>query len=535
MKSEADPAPGSILSALLPPLGPLLVWPRAYEDGPLAAGYFDVRASVLWDPTEPVPSVPGGILLMPGASMMKEVASTAIQQAVAQGYVAVVMKARDVERVVPTMSSASTLLILSASDDASWASIHTLISDAIRNGSNIDEGSFASVAQGDLSNLANAIASMAGTAVTIENENREVVAYSNIPGQDTDDSRRDAILGRAVPDSPWYLARYRAVAMATEPVHFGPENGALARIAMPVRVGPRLIGSLWAFDAGGVRSQEISKLLAEAAPVVSLHLANSANAFSWQRFRRGELLTSALNGEEIEADVDMTLRAQMPVMLVGFSHSSDETQVDLGRVADIIALNAEAIRRTASCAVVRSRIFVLLPHSDRLTKQQIEQFLAVSCRAVAGAAKTNLRTAYSHDLLTPSDLLDARADIESAFRYLSTHAKGGPISTWDDRHLLVLQELSEKMMGADGRLLPAIRAILDHDATHRTEYAATLLSYLNAFGDYRQAADANMIHENSQRYRMRQLTKIFDIDLDDPALRLIVWLQLYLRSSGGPK
>ncbi|MFP3803014.1 hypothetical protein, partial [Paraburkholderia sp. SIMBA_027] len=83
------------------------------------------------------------------------------------------------------------------------------------------------------------------TAVTIENVNREVVAYSNIADQETDGSRRDAILGRVVPDLPWYLARYRAVAMATEPVFFGQEHGALDRVAMPIRVGSRLIGSLW--------------------------------------------------------------------------------------------------------------------------------------------------------------------------------------------------------------------------------------------------------------------------------------------------
>lgn len=528
MENDPNPESGTSLSVLLATLGPLLLWPHGKAEDPPAVDA-EVRASVVWDPLERVPAIPGGILLMTGASMVAGIASAAIEQAAACGYAAVVIKPRDLADGAVDLSLAGGVQVLCAPDDASWNSLHALISAAVANPGDVQSASIAGVTPGDLFSLANAIAAMAGTAVTIENVNREVVAYSNIAGQETDGSRRDAILGRVVPDLPWYLARYRAVAMATEPVFFGPENGALDRVAMPIRVGSRLIGSLWAFDDGS-RSKEIARVLAGAAPIASLHLMHAASAYGLQRHRRGELLTAALGGEPIDPGIALTLAKQMPVLLIGFAHpDAPGTEVDLERAADIIALNAEAVRRTASCTILRNRVFVLLPGADLLSSQRIQQFLTASQRAVLSAAGADLRCAYSGELRTAADLDRAHADIETAFRFQSREALDTSICTEDERHRILLQELSEGTVAVPDRLLPSVQRILDYDSQNSTEYASTLLAYLDTFGDNRRAAEITMVHENSQRYRMRQLTKRFEIDLDDPALRLITWLQLYLR------
>lgn len=528
MANDPISAPGTSLSVLLATLGPLLLWPHGSGDGSLAADP-EVRASIVWDPMERVPSIRGGILLMTGASLVAGIASSAIEEAAACGYAAVVIKARDLVTGAVDVSGAKDVQVLLAPDDASWNSLHALISAAVSNPGDFQSASIAGIAPGDLFSLANAIAAMAGTAITIENVNREVVAYSNIADQGTDDSRRDAILGRVVPDLPWYLARYRAVAMATEPVFFGQENGALDRVAMPIRVGSRLIGSLWAFDEGGSRSDDIARVLADAAPVASLHLLHAAGAYSLQRHRRGELLTAALGDGQMDPGVALTLARQMPMVLIGFAHSDETgTDIDLGRVADIIALNAEAVRRTASCTVLRSRVFVLLPGADQLSDERIQKFLIASQRAVSGAAGADLRCAYSGPLDSVADLDRAHRDIETAFRFQRVEALGESICTEGERHRILLQELSEGAVAAPDRLLAPVQRILDYDAENGTEYASTLLAFLDTFGDNRRAAQITMVHENSQRYRMRQLIKRFGIDLDDPGVRLITWLQLYL-------
>lgn len=516
------------LSELLATLGPLLMTANGPHDGSLSVDP-RVRASVVWDPMEKVPPVTGGVLLMTGASLVSGLASSAIRDAAACGYAAVVVKPRDLAEDAIDVSGAAEVQILVAPDDASWNSLHALINDAVSKPAEAPPAALAGIAPGDLFSLANAIAAVAGTAITIENVNREVVAYSNIADQGMDDSRRDAILGRAVPDLPWYLARYRAVAMATAPIFFGQENGALDRVAMPVRVGARLVGSLWAFDEGGNRSDEIAGVLADAAPITSLHLLHAAGAYNLQRHRRGELLTAALGGEPLDPSVAHTLAKQMPMVLVGLAHSVETgTDIDLGRVADIVALNAEAVRRTASCTVLGNRVFVLIPGAEQLTDERIRSFLAASQRAAAGTAGVQLRGAYSGPLNAVADIRGAHTDIETAFRFQNEEALVVPISTQNDRHQILLQELSEGTVAAPDRLLGCVRQILEYDADNSTEYAATLLAFFNNFGDNRKAAEKMMVHENSQRYRMRQLTKKFGIDVDNPEQRLIMWLQLYL-------
>ena len=63
------------------------------------------------------------------------------------------------------------------------------------------------------------------------------------------------------------------------------------------------------------------------------------------------------------------------------------------------------------------------------------------------------------------------------------------------------------------------------------QYVQTLQAYLDAFGDVAAAAARIDIHPNTFRYRMRRLTEISGLMLDDPVERLIAHLQLHLRDS----
>ena len=40
------------------------------------------------------------------------------------------------------------------------------------------------------------------------------------------------------------------------------------------------------------------------------------------------------------------------------------------------------------------------------------------------------------------------------------------------------------------------------------------------------AAEAVQVHPNTFRYRMRRVRELFELDLEDPDVRLMVWLQL---------
>jgi DNA-binding PucR family transcriptional regulator len=70
------------------------------------------------------------------------------------------------------------------------------------------------------------------------------------------------------------------------------------------------------------------------------------------------------------------------------------------------------------------------------------------------------------------------------------------------------------------------RRVLDHDATHGTDYAKTLLAYLESRCDISATAARLAVHPNTCRYRLRQAQQHLDFDLSDPDERLVLWLHL---------
>jgi DNA-binding PucR family transcriptional regulator len=65
-----------------------------------------------------------------------------------------------------------------------------------------------------------------------------------------------------------------------------------------------------------------------------------------------------------------------------------------------------------------------------------------------------------------------------------------------------------------------------YDATHATQYRATLRAWLEAQGDLVDAARRLAVHQNTIRYRLRKMTEITSLDLEDPAKRFAMLIEL---------
>jgi DNA-binding PucR family transcriptional regulator len=75
---------------------------------------------------------------------------------------------------------------------------------------------------------------------------------------------------------------------------------------------------------------------------------------------------------------------------------------------------------------------------------------------------------------------------------------------------------------------PRLTALLAHDAEHGGQLATSVLAWLDAFGDVREAAAALHIHPNTLRYRVRRAEQLTSLDLSRPEERLLAMLQLRL-------
>ncbi|MFE2129706.1 helix-turn-helix domain-containing protein [Streptomyces amritsarensis] len=65
-----------------------------------------------------------------------------------------------------------------------------------------------------------------------------------------------------------------------------------------------------------------------------------------------------------------------------------------------------------------------------------------------------------------------------------------------------------------------------HDAEHGTAYGASIAAWLDELGDIATAASLLRVHPNTLRHRLRRARELFALDLDDPDVRLAVWLEL---------
>ncbi|MFD0328565.1 PucR family transcriptional regulator [Streptacidiphilus monticola] len=76
---------------------------------------------------------------------------------------------------------------------------------------------------------------------------------------------------------------------------------------------------------------------------------------------------------------------------------------------------------------------------------------------------------------------------------------------------------------------PRLDALRDHDARGGGQLAASVLAWLDAFGDVREAAQALHVHPNTLRYRLRRAEHLTGLDFTSPEQRVLAMLQLRLR------
>lgn len=484
-----------------------------------------VAEPVLWDSWDALPGARGGILLMVGGQPGTAAVRDALTAAAAAGYAAAVVKAHGAGLdAAAAQAEAAGIALLVARDADPWRRVESQLAAAVAGQSG---GIDAEVAVGDLFSLANAIASTAGAAVTIEDAEHRVLAYSAIEGQPIDEVRRQSILGRVLPREQRNVHDYAEVAAADAPVRFpSTDDGELPRVAAAVRAGSRVLGSLWAIVPEPARMDEVATVLRDAAPATALHLLRAARSSNLERARRGELLLGLLSGTATRVPPgEWSLLGFAPAVPAAETQS---TAADRLGLLQLVAVHCEVRSPASLCADTGGTIFGLVPRAADAASlawgvvRGARTSLGVELRAAvgeAGPAGDAPRVRREVDLLL-------RANRTAPGR---AGTRPEVLETGSAAQLVVLERLAEAGLGAGA--LPVVAAIRAHDRAHGTDYERTLLAHLDSFGDTRVAAARLVVHENSQRYRVRRLAELFDLDLDDPELRLVLWLQLRLAAA----
>jgi PucR C-terminal helix-turn-helix domain/GGDEF-like domain len=536
-----------VLSQLLAALGPS---PLRLLTGPAAAS---TPVSGVWihEPRAALPPARHALLLAVGTRPASAEAQQLLQQAACAGHAGLVIKSYG-EPAGPLAAAAEEagLALLAADEDLAWHHLDALISAALAAMARPGGGGSAT-AVGDLFALANAIAAMVGGATAIEDPYLHVLAYSTLPGQPIDEHRRQGILGLQVPYVPVNEAQYRELGRTAGVCRFTAGPGSLPRLAIAVRAGTELLGSIWVVDADGTLGPGAEQALAEAASIAALHLLAARTAADLARRLGGDLLRRVLADPGSAAVVapQLGLSADAPVAVAAFTALSADPGGALAahaalRFTDLVSLHCEAHYGRAGCALIDGTVYALLPAhvagaqptGAQTAGRAHRELVTVIARRAQQALRLPVRAGLGGQVAGLASTAASRQDADLVLRVLASRpgpdsgTGGEPVTASIDeiRASATLTELAQDLSGMP-RLGegpgPAIRA---HDAEHGTSYAATLLAYLDANSDIAEAARLLNVHPNTCRYRLARAEQVVGFSLADADERLLLWLQLRL-------
>lgn len=190
------------------------------------------------------------------------------------------------------------------------------------------------------------------------------------------------------------------------------------------------------------------------------------------------------------------------------------------------ALGPDALARLAEhaeTAAARSGDPLLVIHDDaRLTVLAAEGATALAATADHAEADDALAAGLSA-AVPPEEAPEAHRQAERALavalrrgRNLVEHGEVGAGS--------VLPLLAEDAVRAFAEGL--LRPLREHDATSRGDLVASLHAWLSHHGQWDAAAADLGVHRHTLRYRMRRVEEILGRSLDDPDVRMELWLAL---------
>lgn len=440
----------------------------------------------------------------------------------------------------------SGVALLGLTRGASWAQLAAMLRSLLAEDDigGVGPETLGGIPSGDLFALSNAVAALLDAPVTIEDRGSRVLAFSGRQDE-ADSSRVETILGRQVPERYARVLVERGVFhdlySTDQPVYIEPvTESSLPRVAVAVRAGDEVLGSIWAAVREPLSADRTTALV-DAARLVALHMLRIRAGADVERRLRTDLLSTALEGGPGARDaLDRLGLAGRPVVVLAMAttHPDGTTATEAAlaaerqRLGDALSMHLSALRPRCATALIGDVTYGLVPS----TPDGDERALAIAAdfldrvgdrtRAVIGVSPVAADT---------TDLPPARANADRVLRVLRA---GGTRRTarLPDVHVEVLVlELRDLAAAQHDRPTGAIAKLIAYDEQHTANLVETLNAWLDAFGDVIAASAAVHVHPNTFRYRLRRLAEIGDLDLTDTEARFAAMLQLRVLSTAPRK
>ncbi|MGF6834791.1 sugar diacid utilization regulator [Paenarthrobacter sp. TE4293] len=497
---------------------------------------------LMYDPLDNWSSVDDRIILAVGCTYGSPDFDQLLHRAANSNAAAVIVKAHGAK--MEQLRSAAvgySLSVLVAPNEADWTRLVALARASVM-GAAAD--SVAGVRLGDLYAFANAAASITNGAASIVDPLGRILGYSTLPGQPIDELRRITTLTLEETTPPAFDKDFKIVYGAPGAVLVPAPDDGMARLALAVRAGGELLGSIWIIDPGEEKRGAALNALDRMAPLAGLHMLHARSASDFGERRNADLIRTLMDDTPHAsfAAAQLGLDTANGLAVAAFSIVRPETGSlesvrDIHRLLHLVTTVCNVQFGTGHSALLGSVVYALLPckgTSPRTLHGRIIQEIQAYAHtissfpliaAVGGIADSieDLPRSRSEAVQTLNHLLNLQA------REATTpgEAKAPGVALYEDfripLNLLKIGAFIEEngLGGAD-----EIAIIQARDAEQQTDYLDTLRAYLASNGTISAMAAQLHVHNNTVRYRVARLAEDFNLDLADPQKRLWLWLRL---------
>lgn len=464
----------------------------------------------------------GHLVLGPGIHERSR-AVELLHRAARAGACAVVLPAPTAsESIVVDEAESLEVGLVELQPTTSWTQLVWLIRSVIDHfTAGVGSESFEEPSRDALFVLADAAAAVVRAPVTIEDVESRVLAYSELQGT-ADATRISTIVGRRVPENVIRHFRSRGIFRRLHgcdtPIRIdsGPE-GFLPRLVVPIRVGRQLLGSIWVIDPEPVSTDRMRELT-RTASVAALHLIRLRAQSEIARRVSADRLRALLVAPDDNSTVPLPPGPWRVVALSSARGGCAEAQ---------LALHEVIFRR-------RGWHQPLLTTIDDVPVAVVSDTGQSTMAGTWEWLRTTVATSEVADVSALAGtavpvLGDLSGSASEAMELVALAREGRLVTssaTFEDAWTDILLARARSALLATPRDVGRMQVLIDHDRQRGSELVATLATYLDHYGEPKQAARELHVHPNTLRYRMRQIIDLSGLDLTNHRVRLAVALVL---------
>jgi hypothetical protein len=506
-----------------------------------------VSSVVIVDPFDPPAIPPHALVLGVGIDGIDAIVDLVTSLAEHQGVGLVLREPVGFHAEIAAAAVSSGVVIFGLVRGVAWNQVSAIITNTISRAaatpslsSSVPTGSLET---GDLSSIADALATLLDAPITIEDLNSRIIAFSS--DQDRgDQARKMSVLGHRVPNHVTDIMRsqgfFAEIYASEKPVYLkNTDLHELPRAVMRVTAEDEILGSIWAVVREPLTASR-ERNFVEAAKIVALYLLRGRAEMDSQRRSRQALLTGLLAGDNGARSLAREYRIDAGAFCViavglrpdqvdsGSQHTANDT-ARLARIANTLALQLTASHPGSTAGVIGDTAYGILPLRPDLDSPAT--FAAQVGRDFHDRSKRRdpVLVAVGTVVNDAVRLSDSRRDADRAMRVLRSPktANGRTVVRADEVQIdTVLFEVYDRIVREQSAMTGPVPDLLAYDRAHDSDFMETLDAFLANFGDIGKTASRLHVHPNTCRYRLRRISEISGLDLDDPDARFNAMLQL---------